>query len=222
MRIVAFVPIKLNNERLPGKNIKQFSDGTPLINVVLKKLVSLKTEGVIDEIYVYCSKTEIVTYLPKDVIFLKRPEFLDDKMTKGRLIYEEFVKTVEADVYLLEHVTTPLVKLEHIRECVEHVKSGEYSSAFTAKKIQTFFWKDGEPFNFDLSNPPRTQDMDPFYIETTSTYVFTRESFLENHSRTSPHPYLCEVDETEAVDIDYAEDFEIADAIYMNQLRRKA
>ena len=28
MKTVAFVPIKLNNERLPGKNLKKFSDGT--------------------------------------------------------------------------------------------------------------------------------------------------------------------------------------------------
>ena len=41
-----------------------------------------------------------------------------------------------------------------------------------------------------------------------------------NHSRTSENPYMCEVEEIEAVDIDYAEDFEIADAIYMNQLKK--
>lgn len=217
MKTVAFVPIKLNNERLPGKNIRKFSDGTPLINVVLKKLTELKKDGTLDEIYVYCSKEDIIPYLPEDVTFLKRPEYLDDKYTKGRMIYEEFVKTIEADVYLLEHVTTPLVSTAHIRECVEHVKSGEYESAFTAKKMQTFFWKGGKPFNFDLDNPPRTQDMEPFYIETTSTYVFTRNSFMKNHARTSPDPYLCEVEEIEAVDIDYKEDFDIADAIYMNQ-----
>ena len=31
MKVVAFVPVKLNNERLPGKNTKVFEDGTPLI-----------------------------------------------------------------------------------------------------------------------------------------------------------------------------------------------
>ena len=220
MKTVAFVPIKLNNERLPGKNIKEFGDGTPLINVVLKKLVQLKEDKTLDEIYVYCSDEAIIPYLPEGVQFLQRPKFLDEKTTKGRLIYEEFVKTIEADVYLLEHVTTPLVTVEHIKDCVDHVKSGEYESAFTAKKMQTFFWKNGKPLNFDLYNPPRTQDMEPFYIETTSTFVFSRESFLRNHSRTSENPYMCEVEEIEAVDIDYAEDFEIANAIYMNQLKK--
>ena len=62
MKTVAFVPIKLNNERFPGKNLKEFSDGTPLINVLLNKLVHLK-EKTIDEIYVYCSDEQIIKYL---------------------------------------------------------------------------------------------------------------------------------------------------------------
>lgn len=29
MKTVVLLPIKLNNQRVPGKNIKKFSDGTP-------------------------------------------------------------------------------------------------------------------------------------------------------------------------------------------------
>ena len=38
MKVVALVPIKMNNERTPGKNTKQFDDGTPLIHFILKAL----------------------------------------------------------------------------------------------------------------------------------------------------------------------------------------
>ena len=140
MKTVAFVPIKLNNERLPGKNIKKMSDGTPLLQILLNKLVVLKEEC-IDEIYVYCSDPVIKEYLPEGITFLQRPKYLDDKHTRGKQIYEEFVKTVDADVYILSHVTSPFVTLEHIRECIHKVKSGEYDSSFCAKKMQTFFWK---------------------------------------------------------------------------------
>ena len=37
MKIVAFVPVKLNNERLPGKNTKPFTNGDPLISYMNKK-----------------------------------------------------------------------------------------------------------------------------------------------------------------------------------------
>ena len=50
MKTVAFVPIKLNNERLPGKNLKKFSDGTPLVKIILNKLAALKGDC-IDKVY---------------------------------------------------------------------------------------------------------------------------------------------------------------------------
>ena len=35
MKIVSIIPIKLNNERFPGKNIKEMADGRPLISHIL-------------------------------------------------------------------------------------------------------------------------------------------------------------------------------------------
>ena len=46
-KIVAFVPLKLNNERLPGKNTKSFDNGKPLLSYILSSLTCV--EG-IDEI----------------------------------------------------------------------------------------------------------------------------------------------------------------------------
>ena len=77
MKTVAFIPIKLNNERTPGKNIKPFEDGTPLINFVQNSLLMLKKNGQIDEIYVYCSDEAIIPYMPQGLTFLKRPRWLD-------------------------------------------------------------------------------------------------------------------------------------------------
>lgn len=221
MKTVAFVPIKLNNERLPGKNVKAFSDGTPLIRILLDKLALLKGRC-LDEIYVYCSDEQIKEYLPEKVQFLQRPEFLDQKTTKGRQIYEEFVKTIPADVYVLAHATTPFVTVEHIRECVKKVQEEDYDSAFCAQKHQTFFWRNNRPMNFELSNPPRTQDMEPIYTEVPTPYVFTKEAFEKYHARTGVNPYICECSEIECVDIDYPDDFQIADAIYTHIISKNS
>lgn len=42
MKTVTFVPIKLNNERLPEKNIKKFTNGKPLISYILISLKNVK------------------------------------------------------------------------------------------------------------------------------------------------------------------------------------
>ncbi len=60
-RTAAFVPLKLNNERLPGKNTKLLSDGTPLVSLILETLQNVNN---IDDIYVYCSNESVVDYLP--------------------------------------------------------------------------------------------------------------------------------------------------------------
>lgn len=219
MKTVAFIPIKLNNERTPGKNIRPFSDGTPLIFFVQEKLKKLKEEGIIDEIYCFCSNDEIVKYLLDEVELLKRPESLDSKETLGRQIYGSFVDMVEADVYVLAHATSPFVSVDHMRECIRRVQSGENDSAFCAKKIQNFLWEDGKPLNFELSNPIRTQDMKPIYMELSSPYVFTKEGWRLYHSRSGKTPYICETTEIEAIDIDYPEDFVLADSVYMSLIK---
>lgn len=220
MKIVAFFPIKLNNERTPGKNIKPFSDGTPLMDFVQKKLIKLKESGVINEVYCFCSQDEIIPYLKDGVIFLKRSEALDAKETKGNQIYEAFVNAVDADIYVLAHATSPFVTLQHIEDCIKRVASGKYDSAFCAKKIQNFLWEDNKPLNFELNNPKRTQDMKSLYMELSTPYVFTKESFIEYGSRSGGKVYICEASEIESIDIDYPEDFILADVVYSNYLSK--
>ena len=68
--------------------------------------------------------------------------------------------------------------------------------------------------NYKPESIPRTQDMKPYYIETTGLYVY-RKSLIQNfHRRVGFKPYLLEVSETEALDIDTPADFEIVNAVY--------
>ena len=220
MKTVAFFPIKLNNERTPGKNTKRFCDGTPLIHFVQKALIELKKEGVIDEIYCFCSQDAVKPYLLEGVQFLRRPVSLDQQEITGTFIYDTFVKMVKADVYVLAHATSPFVAAKHIGDCIRHVQSGAYDSAFCAKKIQNFLWEESKPLNFVLNDPPRTQDMKPIFMELSTAYVFTYETFIKYHSRSGVNPYICECSEIEAIDIDFPEDFELADTVYSNILKK--
>lgn len=217
MKVAAFVPIKLNNERAPGKNIKRFDDGTPLITHFLKTLVSVPE---IDDLYVFCSNEEIRKYLIPGVKYLERPARLDTKDATPQDIISSFMARIEADVYMVCHCTSPFVKAERFSRCVQKVCTGEYDSAFTGEKIQRLMWHNGEPLNFDATNVPRTQDLPVYYNEVSATYVFTKEVFEILHRRVGMNPYICEVSGVECVDIDYPEDFEIANAIYMAIIRK--
>lgn len=218
MKVVCLLPIKLNNQRIPGKNIKKFSDGTPLMELIQKACLASET---IDKTYIYCSNLEVLDYIEEGIEFLKRPDFLDGDGTNSNDIIREFMKEIDADIYVETHATGPFTTHESIDACVKAVASGIYDSAFIARRLQEFLWQNGTAMNFDIQNFPRTQDLIPIYSETPGAYVFTKETFRKYGRRVGIKPYIHEVSEIESRDIDYPEDFEIADAIYMNIIRKK-
>ena len=211
MKVVAFVPIKLNNERLPGKNTKSFTGGEPLITYILKSLS--KTRG-IDEIYVYCSSDEICSYLPDEVKFLKRDPYYDLSTTPFNEVLHSFAELIPADVYLLTHATAPFMSPESMEKGIEAVRSGEYDSALSVVKMQEFLWQDGKPMNYDPLNIPRTQDLTPLFKETCGLYVYVKDLIVNEKRRIGKKPFLIEVSDIEASDINTADDFMIADAIF--------
>lgn len=210
MKTVAFVPIKMNNERLPGKNTKAFSNGKPLIAYILE---TLKKVSSVDEIYVYCSNPAICEFLPEGVKYLQRSQHLDLSTTSFNEVLTSFARDVEADIYILTHATAPFIQPRTFEKAVAAVASGEHDSALSVSKLQEFIWKDGKPFNYSTDNIPRTQDLEPLYTETCGMYVYTRRLILEENRRVGHKPYLVEVSKIEACDINEADDFVIADAI---------
>ena len=219
MKVTAVVPMKLNSQRLPQKNIKCFTNGDPLCHYILSTL--LKVEG-INEVYVYCSNPMIQEFLPSRVKYLQRSESLDQDITKMNEVLRCFAEEIDSDIYVMTHTTAPFIKKESIEKGLRAVCSGNNDSAFAAKKIQEFLWKNGVPFNYELNNIPRTQDLPILYEETSGFYIYQKEIITKYNRRIGKNPYIVEVGEIESVDIDEAEDFMIADAIYNHLLKEKA
>lgn len=209
MDIVAVMPIKLHNERCPGKNTKLLGD-KPLLQYALD---NLKKTGLCDSINVFCSSEDIIPFLPDGITFMKRPEYLDLPTSNFTQIFTCFMERKDADIYIYAHATAPFITVDTMCQCIEAVKSGDFDSAFCAVKLQDYLWQDGEPLNFDASNLPRTQDLSPIYQETSGVYVFTRKVFEKYHRRIGRYPFIKEVSFKEAVDIDNPEDFNLAEAL---------
>ena len=209
MKVVAFVPIRLNSKRVVGKNLKMLGD-KPLLQYILDTLASTSS---VDEVYVYCSQEEIKPMLPAGVKFLKRDEWLDRDETLGQEIYDAFTKEVDADVYILAHTTSPFIKAETIENAVMQVTEGGHDSAFSAQKVQTFAWYKGATLNYNLKEIPRTQTIEPVYFETSAFYIFRKEVWTVAHQRIGEKPYMAIVDPIEGIDIDNPEDFEFAEKV---------
>ena len=207
MKVVAVVPVKTNNERLPGKNTRLLGS-RPLIEYCLNMLLQVEE---INERYVYCSDDSIEDFLPCGITFLRRSRELDRSDTNFTQIFDSFIEEVDADVYVYAHATAPFVRTETIRKEVCAVMTGDFDSAFCAEKIQDFLWKDGKALNFDASSIPRSQDLPIIWRETSGIYVFSKSVFIDLHRRVGNNPYITQVTKKEAVDINTYEDFRLAE-----------
>ena len=180
MRVIAIIPIKMNNVRTPGKNTKPFSDGTPLIHLIQKKLLNCKN---IDDVFVYCSNEEIMQFLLPGVKYLKRDEQFDTPQADVIEMMRVFSEKIDADVYVQAHTTTPFLTSESIDQALEEIQNGEYDSSFAVTKLQDFLWQKGEPVNYNPETIPRTQDMEPYFKETNGLYIFKRHVIQDMHRR---------------------------------------
>lgn len=218
MRIVAVVPMKLNNQRLPQKNTKPFTNGKPLCHYILSTLLKINA---IADVYVYCSNPAIIDYIPEGVHYLKRSTQLDTDSTKMNAVLSAFAEDVPADIYVMSHTTAPFISGISIEKGLNAVVSGKYDSAFAAKKLQDFLWRNGKPFNYQLDQIPRTQDLPIIYEETSGFYIYRNSVITDMKRRIGNSPYIVEVGEIESIDIDEAEDFEIADAIFNHIISKR-
>jgi CMP-N-acetylneuraminic acid synthetase len=205
-KIVAFVPIKLNSERLPNKNILDF-DGKPLAYYIFETLLKVKN---LNAVYVYCSSRDILSYLPSGVKYLPREPQFDSNLTKGLPIWKSFTEKIQSDYYLLAHTTAPFLSVKTLQNVIDKfLVSSNWDSALSVKREQTFAWFDNNPLNYSLTDTPRTQDIRPVYIETSGFYLFNKKTIQEN-KRIGNKPLLVEVPFIEAIDIDEKEDFDFA------------
>ena len=211
MKIVAVIPIKLNNRRLPGKNIMPFTNGKPLCTYIQNTLKSIPK---IDDIYIYCSDESIKRYLLPGIKYLRRSNTLDKDQTSIPEVLTSFSHDVPADVYVLCHATAPFISAESIQSGLDAVLSGEYDSSFSATIMQDFLWSEGRPFNYSLSKIPRTQDLSPFYVESSGFYIYTANVINNLGRRIGDKPKIIEIQKYESIDIDEKEDFEMANAWY--------
>ena len=209
MKVSAIMPIKLNNERLPGKNTKLLGN-KPLLQYQLDALLEA---NLCDTVSVFCSDSAVIPFLPAQVKFLQRPSELDLPSSNFSQIFDSFMKAVDSDIYAYIHATAPFVTVDTIRTCINAVLSGMHDSAFCASRIQDFLWQNGKPLNFDASNIPRSQDLLPVYRETSGVYVFSKQVFEKHRKRIGNSPYIHEVSFKESIDINTPDDFKLAEAL---------
>lgn len=214
-KIVALLPMKAHSERIRGKNFREFN-GKPLFRWMLDRLLAA------EEIAAVVINTDARDVLREHglaeggriVIRDRRPELCGDLVSMNKVLADD-VRNVDADIYLMTHVTNPLMSGDTIRRGLAAFRAalaeGRHDSLFSVDRVQTRFYRaDGTAINHDPANLVRTQDLEPWFSENSNMYLFTRESFASTQARIGRRPMIFETPRVESLDIDEQADWDLA------------
>jgi CMP-N-acetylneuraminic acid synthetase len=193
-------------------------DGEPLFYWILNTLRnSLRVEGVCvdtdsDEL------ADAVKTFFKDVRIIPRPSYLcGDDVSMNKIIGHDIEEITGSDYFLQTHTTNPLLTPETIDFAIETFFSGKkrYDSLFSVSRIQTRCYRhDGTGVNHNPDELIPTQKLSPVYVENSNIYVFSSTSFNVRKRRIGVRPYMFEMSQYEAFDIDEEDDFLYAEILH--------
>ncbi|MCG8455998.1 MAG: acylneuraminate cytidylyltransferase family protein [Holophagales bacterium] len=219
LSLVALLPMKAHSERVPGKNFRSLA-GKPLFRWMLDTLISMPE---VDRVVI---NTDARTILEehgvgsriggeKVRIRDRTPELCGDFVSMN-LILEDDLRAVPSELYLMTHVTNPLLSASTIRRALDALRAadGGADSLFAVNRFQSRFYDAaGKPVNHDPAQLLRTQDLDPLFEENSCLYLFSAESFARSGARIGERPRMFETPRLESIDIDDAEDWALAEAL---------
>lgn len=216
MKYSVFLPIKEKSTRLPNKNFLPIA-GKPLFRWVLDTLNSVDE---VNEIFLDTDSSYLLNEFDltnyKKVTLHERPLDLRPGETSMNLILEHCMPLIKNDDIIQTHVTNPLLKAQTVKDAIksyeEKLNEG-FDSLFTVSTWFKRFYYRGEPVNHDPKNLLPTQDLEPLYEENSILYIFSKEVFRKTKIRIGEKPVLFPMNMLEAVDIDYKEEFIMAEAL---------
>jgi CMP-N-acetylneuraminic acid synthetase len=220
--ISVFLPTRKGSERVPNKNTKEFaliSGG--LLRLKLNQLIECK---MISEIILSTnddSSFEVAKSIKDTKLkIIKRPEALA-LSTTSLIDLVKYVPSICSYEHILwTHVTSPFVDSHDYDSIIEKyltsINNG-YDSLMSVKPLRNYLWDEQQRdiINRDgVGKWPRTQDLKIFYEINSAVFLASKEIYKKQTDRIGESPFLLEMDGIKSFDVDWEEDFKVAEYIY--------
>jgi N-acylneuraminate cytidylyltransferase len=224
-RFVFFLPTRKGSQRVKNKNTRPFAgiEGG-LLSVKLKQLLDVRA---ISKIVLSTNDEESVkvalSFKNDRIIIVERPEKLCLSSTSLEDLIDYVPTVTNADHIFWTHTTSPFVSSVEYEKALEKyeksvIRDGLYDSLLSVTKIQQFIWskKDNKCINYDqsITKWPRTQDLEPLFAIDSAFFINSALNYSRHHDRIGLKPYLYELNKLNSFDIDWEEDFTIAERLY--------
>jgi N-acylneuraminate cytidylyltransferase len=224
-----FLPTRKGSERVKNKNTKPFAgiEG----GLIENKIRQLVNTELIDEIILSTNDEtciEVASKYASDtrLKIIPRPDELCLSSTNLQDLIKYVPTITDADHIIWGHVTTPLCGAvdydDGIKSYLSQLDNG-FDSLIGVKELKNFLLdKSGKVINNTTSIPwPRTQDLETLYEINHTMFIAKREVYTELSNRIGKKPILHVMDEMTSFDIDWPEDFFIAEIMYKNKVEKE-
>ena len=150
-----------------------------------------------------------------------------DNLCMSSTVIEDFINyipsIIDTEHIFWVHATAPFADIDILNsalDCYEEnvIKNSTFDSLLSVTKIQQFLWskENNICINHDRSivKWPRTQDLKPLYEINHAFYINSKENYYKYRDRIGELPFLYELDKIHSFDIDWEDDFKLAEMIY--------
>jgi len=219
-KVIAFLPMRKGSQRVKNKNIRDFAGiKGGLCYIKISQLLKVKE---IEKIIVSTNDEEVKNIAKSfdlnKIIIDNRPEYLASSLTSTDELIKYVPSIIKEGIVLWTHVTSPFVDENIYKDMIEKYFENlrAFDSLMSVTKIQTFLWNKEWPINYDRKTEkwPRTQTLKPLYEINSAAFIADINIYRKLNDRIGKRPYLYELDKIKSFDIDWEEDFEIAEILW--------
>jgi N-acylneuraminate cytidylyltransferase len=220
-----FLPTRAGSERIANKNTRNFAgvEGG-LLAIKLEQLLSLfKVKEVVLSTNDQGSIKVAQNFLSNPKLkLIQRPDHLAQSHTNLIDLVDYVPSVCNSEHILWTHVTSPLVNAEDYEVAIDlyFEKIAEnYDSLMSVKEIQNYVWSEKEnkvlnKKDGDFKKWPRTQDLEKIFEVNSAIFMASKTVYKEEEDRVGVKPYLLTHNSLQSVDVDWEEDFKIAEQLY--------
>ncbi|OCQ94469.1 acylneuraminate cytidylyltransferase [Nostoc sp. MBR 210] len=223
MTVISIIPARGGSKGVPGKNIRVIKGK----HLIAYSIQDAQEAHLVDQVYVSTDDSEIASVSRNyGAEVIQRPIELatDTASSESALIHAltEIEKTgVNPDLVVFLQCTSPLRTGSDIDRAIEQLRSENADSLLSVSPTHRFLWHQvngvAQSINYDYSQRPRRQDMNPQYMENGSIYIFKPWVLKELNNRLGGKISLFAMNEEQSHEIDSLDDFEYVEFLLSKQ-----
>lgn len=225
MEVSFFLPIRTGSQRVINKNMRPFAGfDSGILELKLKQLLQTSK---INEVLLSTNDKEAIALAKrldpkqKKIKAVERPNELCLDSTSLTDLIKYVPSVVKNDVILWGHATTPLANAKIYDQAVteyEEAVSQGFDSLVSGCSFKNFlFDRAKNKLIFEQQSDlkwPRTQDLPELFELNHVIFMAHKDIYFKHEDRLGKKPYFYEMDKLMSTDIDWEEDFKIAEALY--------